>query len=118
MSEENKEKKDENKTQIDASEKPVKKSYTGAIIAALLSGVAIGVITGILIAPKKGTQTRKEIKDRSLELIDISKKTISDTVDKTKEFTKESAGKFDKIKNIIAPNRKSKKKKVDKEVKQ
>ena len=73
-------------------------------------------MTGLLIAPKKGEKIRKEIKDKSIELIDTSKKTITGTIDKTKEFTKESAGKFEKIKKIIAPKKDSKQKKIDKEV--
>lgn len=61
-----------------------------------------------LFAPKKGQQTRKEIADKSKELIERSKKTVTGTIDKTKEFTRESKGKFDKVVNIIAPKQKKK----------
>ena len=106
------------KTQVDSAASSRKINCTGAIITALFSGVAIGFVVGILLAPKKGEEIRKEIKDKSSELIDLSKKTISDTVDKTKEFTKESASKFEKIKKIIVPKKKPKKTKIEKEVDQ
>ena len=111
MDEKNKEKvKEEEIKPVVSKEKPAKKSgsgkYVGTIIVALFSGVVIGLVTGVLLAPKKGQQTRKEITDRSRELIDKSKKTITDTLDKTKEISKESKSKFDRVIDIIAPKKK------------
>jgi len=88
--------------------------YAGAIAAALFSGVVIGLVTGVLFAPKKGKQTRKEIVDKSRELVDKSKKTIADTLDKTKEFTKESKCKFDEVIGIVTPKKEKKKAKENK----
>lgn len=38
-------------------------SSTGNIVVALVAGVAVGVGLGILLAPDKGSKTRKKIKD-------------------------------------------------------
>ena len=92
--------------------KNVQKSGSGtavAVVATLFSGLALGFITGILFAPKKGQKTRKEIVDKSKELLEKSKQTVNESIDKTKEFTKESKGKFEKVVGIIAPKKKNKK---------
>ncbi|WP_423146429.1 YtxH domain-containing protein [Rubrolithibacter danxiaensis] len=39
------------------------RNNTGTIIAALVAGVAIGAIVGILFAPEKGTETRSNLSD-------------------------------------------------------
>ncbi len=45
----------------------------------LFLGIAIGTSLGILFAPKKGKETRKELKNKMLELIDNAKElSISD----------------------------------------
>ena len=77
-----------------------------AIAATLFSGLVIGFVTGILLAPKKGEKTRKEIADKSKELYEKGKETLTGTIDKTKEFTKESKSKLEKIVDIIAPKKK------------
>ena len=45
----------------------------------LVLGVAIGASLGILFAPKKGSETRRELKDKMLDLVSSAKElTISD----------------------------------------
>ena len=45
----------------------------------LILGVAIGASLGILFAPKKGSQTRRELKEKMLDLVSNAKElTISD----------------------------------------
>ena len=114
MNEENKEKVKEEAKPVVSKEKPAKKSggrkYAGTLIAALFSGVVIGLVTGVLFAPKKGQRTRKEIADKSKELMEKSKKTVTGTIDKTKEFTKESKGRFEKVIDIITPKKKKEQK--------
>ena len=84
--------------------------FAGVVAAALFSGVVIGVVTGVLFAPKKGKQIRKDIADKSKELGQRSKKTAKDTIDRTKEFTSASKDKIDKIIKIVTPDSKKKEK--------
>lgn len=42
-------------------------------ISNMFLGIAIGASLGILFAPKKGSQTRKELKEKMLELVSKSK---------------------------------------------
>ncbi len=120
MNEENKEKVEEKKeTKAEADEKNATKrggKTAIAIMATLFSGLAIGFITGVLFAPKKGKQTRKEIADKSRELAERSKKTVTGTIDKTREITRESKGKFEKVLGIIAPKKKKEEKENKKEL--
>lgn len=43
---------------------------TGKILAAVLAGAAIGAIVGILLAPDKGSETRKKISEEGKRLAD------------------------------------------------
>lgn len=54
---------------------------TGKFIAGILSGAAIGAIAGILFAPKRGTETRKKITDKSNEYMYDAKSKYNDLTD-------------------------------------
>ncbi|MDP1763323.1 MAG: YtxH domain-containing protein [Sediminibacterium sp.] len=43
---------------------------TGKILTAVLAGAAIGAIVGILLAPDKGSETRKKISEEGKRLAD------------------------------------------------
>jgi gas vesicle protein len=50
----------------------------GKLIAALLGGVAIGAVLGLLFAPEKGSETRKIIVDKAKDLAGTLGKKIKD----------------------------------------
>lgn len=54
----------------------MKKNNTGKV----LGGIAIGAALGLLFAPKKGSETRKELKKKIDELVDKAKKVDVDEV--------------------------------------
>lgn len=55
-------------------------------IGSLFLGVAIGASLGILFAPKEGKKTRKELKEKMLDLVDDAKElSISDVSDMIEE---------------------------------
>lgn len=54
---------------------------TGKFLAGILSGAAIGAIAGILFAPKKGTETRKNITEKGNEYMYGAKSKYNDLAD-------------------------------------
>jgi gas vesicle protein len=61
---------------------------TGKLLLAVMAGAAIGTAIGILFAPGKGEDTRKEIMDGADELANSFKeklKETSDMIDELKE---------------------------------
>jgi gas vesicle protein len=73
----------------------------GTAIIAFLVGSAIGIGTGILIAPKSGKETRTNIKRKTRDSVnkageklqhgkDVAKSKIDDTVSKTKLIAAET----------------------------
>ncbi len=50
-------------------------SNTSKVFAALLGGIAIGAVLGILFAPDKGSETRKKINDSFDDLAEKVKST-------------------------------------------
>ncbi|MCK9203900.1 MAG: YtxH domain-containing protein [Bacteroidales bacterium] len=54
------------------------------VLAAGLVGIAAGIGIGILIAPSKGSRTRKRLKKQFLDLADMVEDNISGTVNSVK----------------------------------
>lgn len=54
---------------------------SGKVILALLGGVALGAMLGILLAPDKGSETRKNIVDSAKKFTDKAKNKFRETAD-------------------------------------
>lgn len=53
----------------------------GKLLLGILSGAAAGAAVGLLFAPKRGSETRRRIADRSNEYMDGTKTKINDLAD-------------------------------------
>ena len=72
-------------------------SNNGKLISALLVGAAIGGALGILLAPDKGSETRKKISDKSSDLTGAVKDKFDSIVKKFKkevDAVKEQANEY------------------------
>jgi gas vesicle protein len=63
---------------------------SGKILIGALSGLAAGLVLGILFAPDKGSETRKKIGNSAKDLSDKLKTKISDTLDYISELEQEA----------------------------
>ena len=70
-------------------------------------GTALGALAGILFAPKSGAETRKDIADKSKEVAENVKHTVSDSIEATKELADKVAK--DGKENVAAIQDKKKK---------
>jgi gas vesicle protein len=68
------------------------------ILLSLLTGVAIGTIIGMIYSPKAGKEIREDIKNKSEEFVEKSKKGCGTVADKTKETLDKSKEKFSEVK--------------------
>ncbi len=110
MEEENTEKKEKKDNLEREFIKEVGERTAIIVLATLLSGLSIGFMMGVMFAPKKGKQTRKEIIDKSKEFYQKSEKAFKDAFNKTKDITEDSKDKFIRIKDIISPKNKEQEK--------
>lgn len=61
-------------------------SNGGNVLVGVLAGAAIGVVTGILIAPASGKETRENLSKQSEELLS----NVKDLINKEKEAVKKT----------------------------
>jgi gas vesicle protein len=64
-------------------------SNGGNVLVGVLAGAAIGVVTGVLIAPASGKETRENLSKQSDELLN----NVKDLINKEKEAVKEAVNK-------------------------
>ena len=58
---------------------------TGDVLLGFAVGAVAGVITGILVAPDKGTETRKMIKDKVKDVSQNFMDDVEDRIDRVEE---------------------------------
>lgn len=91
----------------------------GKGLGKLLAGVAIGTGIGMLFAPKKGSETRKDLKnkldDMLLKVRDLDKEEVKETIERKIEEIKAELSDLDKEKvlEIAKKSAKSIKKKTE-----
>ncbi len=63
---------------------------TGKIVLGVLAGIAAGTLLGVLIAPDKGSETRRKIRQKGDDLVEGVKDGMNSMVD-------DVSNKFDKL---------------------
>ncbi len=71
---------------------------TGKILLGALAGVAVGAVLGILLAPDKGSVTRKKIMGKADDLGDDIKEKITDSI---KNISEDFQNVTDKTKDLV-----------------
>ena len=59
--------------------------YKSAIAAGIIAGSAVGIVTGLMIAPKSGKEIRGDIADKTKEGLDATKDKLGDMKDAAKD---------------------------------
>ena len=79
----------------------------------LFAGIAIGAGLGLLFAPKKGSETRQDLKnkldDMLLKVRDLDKEDVKETIENKIEEIKKSLEELDKEKVLSAAKKSAKK---------
>jgi gas vesicle protein len=65
--------------------KKKKKGMVDKLVMGAIIGGAIGSVVGMTVAPKKGEETRKYLKEKGKEAIEKSKEFINEHKDQTKD---------------------------------
>lgn len=78
------------------------KSIFLPVFFSLLAGFAAGAVVGMLYAPKAGKEIRKDIKEKSEELIEKGKKNYEIISDKAKDLVGKSSEFIEKGKEKIS----------------
>ncbi len=68
---------------------------------ALFTGLAAGILIGMLFAPKSGKETRKDLMDTGEKIMEMGKESVSDVVEKTKEMAESGKKKVIELKDAI-----------------
>jgi gas vesicle protein len=71
------------------------------VIIALFTGLAVGVIIGILIAPKSGKETRNDLMEKGERLMEMGRESVSDVVEKTKDLAQSGKKKVEEVKAAV-----------------
>jgi gas vesicle protein len=71
---------------------------SSGVFIALVSGLAIGAVLGVLFAPKSGKDTRNYLVDKGEKLMEMGKESVSDVVEKTKDLVESGKQKIEELK--------------------
>ena len=74
---------------------------TGKVVLGALAGLAIGATAGILLAPEKGSETRKQIKDKGNDYVDGLKSKFKSTKKDAEEFIERGKEKYEDVKQDV-----------------
>jgi gas vesicle protein len=69
------------------------------ILVTLVVGLSAGFVVGILFAPKSGKETRREIKEKSEELIEKGRESFDTAVGRTKEYVEKGKSRLAELKD-------------------
>jgi gas vesicle protein len=73
-------------------------SNSGGVFIALLAGLAIGAVLGILFTHKSGKDTRNYLMDKGKKIMEMGKENVSDVVGKTKDLVESGKEKIEELK--------------------
>ena len=77
------------------------RSSGSGVVTVLFTGLAIGVVLGILFAPKSGKETRNDLVDKGERLMEMGKESVSDVVEKTKDLAESGKQKIEELKAAV-----------------
>jgi gas vesicle protein len=86
-----------------ANQNPKRGKNIGSALSGLLIGGVVGAVTGLLLAPKSGKETRMQIKEKGIELkngtTDMVENTMAQVRAKIDQITSSGREKFKEIKH-------------------